>query len=160
MDPTTADLIKTIGTDALKIIAPAAIAAWVSYRTVKRQFDIERMRLHEKDRVEAHRRLLTFARHLRNEVFPLAQDKEVAFTRLMQEQYFGTLELDYVYFADSVATILEFIEDRFACLTRPELIPEIPEDDLEKFLEEDLYHRAGDLIAHVKQSMRVMELRE
>ena len=154
MDAATADLLKAIATDAIKIICPAAIAAYVSYRTVKRQFDIERIRLHEKDSVDAHRRLLKFARSLRNDTFPLAEDKRRALMDLMRQQYIGKLELDYVYFAGEATDVLDTLEERYVCMTRGVLIPEMDPVDENEFLEHKLFQLADSLAKYVKKTMK------
>lgn len=154
MDTATADLIKAVATDAIKIIAPAAIAVYVSYRTVKRQFDIERVRLHEKDKVEAHKRLLKFAREMRNETFPLAEEKPRAFLDIMRSQFFGKLELDYVYFSDEVTKLLDDLEERYVCMTRGELILEMDAKEENEFIEHQLFEVADVLAKAVKKTMR------
>ena len=155
MDTITADLIKVIVTDALKIIAPATIAAYISYRTMRRQFDIERIRLHEKDKVDAHKRLLKFARDIYKNTFPLAEDKRRAFYDIMRRQYFGKLELDYVYFSDEATMVLDALEERYDCMTRGELIPEMDKDEEESFFEDKLFQLADGLIKYVKKTMRM-----
>jgi len=154
MDTATAELIKAVVTDAIKIIAPAAIAAYVSYRTVKRQFDIERVRLHEKDKVEALKRLLKFAREMRNGTFPLAEEKRRAFLNIMRSHFFGKLELDYVYFSDEVTKLLDDLEERYICMTRGELIPEMDAKEENEFIEHKLFEVADVLTKTVKKTMR------
>jgi hypothetical protein len=154
MDAATADLLKAIATDAIKIMAPAAITAYVGYRTVKHQFDIERVRLHEKDSVDAHKRLLKFARELRNDTFPLAEDKRRGFKDLMSKCYIGQLELDYVYFSEEATQVLDILEEQYVCLTRSELISEIDPDEEKEFVERKLFVLADELAVYVKRTMK------
>ena len=154
MDTVTADLVKDIVTAALMIVAPAAITAYVSIRALKWQLEIERVRLHEKEKVDAHKRLLKFARELRNDTFPLAENKRHAFKDLMRNHYTGKLELDYVYFSDEATRVLDALEERYVCMTRPELIPEMDADEENVFVEQKLFQLGDELAKYVKQTMR------
>jgi len=146
------DFIKEIATDIIKMAAPVT-TAYLGYRISKRQFDIERIRLHEKDQVDAYKRLHMFAHNLRNSTFPLADDKRQTFINLMRSDYLGKLELDYVYFSDGVTKILENLEERFLCMTRGELIPEMDQRDEEEFVERELPRLADSLTKHVRKAM-------
>jgi len=135
MDPATIDLIKVVATDAIKILGPALIAAYVAYRASKTQFSIEKLKIHDKDRTEAYKRLLAFSRKLRNETFPLAEHKRSAFIDIMKNEYLQRLELDYVYFSEDTTTILDELESRYVCMTRGELISEMDAEEENDFVE-------------------------
>jgi hypothetical protein len=157
MDAATADLFKDV-IDAMKIIIPMVIMGcvniFITIYTVKHQFNIERFRLHEKNSVDAHSRLLKFARYLQNDTFPLAENKRNAFKDIMRTYYIGKLELDYVYFSRKVADVLDTIEEHYVCMTRGELIPEMDPDNEKEFIEHKLFQLAETLTKYVKKTMK------
>lgn len=153
MDTATIDLIKVISTDAIKILGPALIAAYVAYRASKTQFSIEKLKIHDKDRTEAYKRLLAFSRKLRNETFPLAENKRSAFVHIMENEYLERLELDYVYFSEDTTTILDEFKSRYFCMTRGELIPEMDTEEEKDFIENKLYSMAEDLAKQARKAV-------
>lgn len=154
MDPNTAELIREVATDALKILGPAIIAAIATYKSIKSQYNIEKLRLHDKDRALAHKQAFLFARRLRNRIFPMASDKVNAFKAVMRDEYFGKLDMELVYFGEDISTILDRLEEGYICLTDPDLIPEMDPDKTKKFLEEELFEMTDQLVKAVRKSMR------
>jgi hypothetical protein len=150
LDPITANLL----TDAIKILGPAIVTAVVAYRTAKTHFETERMKLFDKDRTEAYKRLLRFARKLKNQTFPLAERKRNAFEKIMKQDYFDAVELDSIYFGERPVAILDELESRYVCMTDPDLIPEMDPDDERKFLDEKLYGLAEELSKEVRAIAR------
>lgn len=155
MDPALATLLTTISTDAIKILGPAAIAAWVSYKVAKHQLEIERVRLHEKDRIAAYKRLFRFARRLENGSFPLATEKRRAFLDAMRGAELQELNADALYLDKESLEILEKLEERYLCMTDGDLAPEMRPDDEETFLEEELFSSAQRLVAQAKNATRI-----
>ena len=156
MDPVTAEVVKSVATDAIKILGPALITAWVSYRVARNQFALDRVRAHGKDRVEANRRLLLFAQRLRNRTFPLASDKKSAFLAMMDKEYFGALERDLLYLDDKSLEILDTLEAQYICMTDGDLIPEMNETEEDVFLEKTLYEHAKLLRERARAATRVL----
>lgn len=154
MEPATIELIKALGTDAIKILGPACIAAYVAYRASKNQFSIEKLKIHDKDRIEAYKRLLAFTRKLGNETFPLAEDKKTAFINVMKNEYWQRVELDYVYFSDDTTKILDEFESRYVCMTRGELIPEMDTDEEDDIFEKKLFSMTEDLAKFAKNAVK------
>lgn len=153
LEPATVELIKVIGTDAIKILGPALIAAYVAYRASKTQFSIEKLKIHDKDRIEAYKRLLAFSRKLGNETFPLAENKRAAFVHVMKNEYWQRVELDYVYFSEDTTKLLDEFESRYVCMTRGELIPEMDTEEENNFLEKKLFSMTEDLAKRAKKAV-------
>ena len=152
MDATTIDIIKAVAPYAI-IVLQVIISPYFVYRAAKLKLDIERIRLHEKDKLEAYKRLFKFAHDLRNNTFPLADGKRPAFISLMQSHYVGKLQLDFIYFPDDIAKILDTLEEHFICMTRVELVPEMDLKDEEEFVERELSKLADLLANHVKKAI-------
>ena len=106
MDTTTAELL----TDTVKILGPAIVTAVVALGVARYQLKIERVKLFDKDRTEAYRRLLRFAHKIKNHTFPLAEDKREEFIRIMEQDYLGSVEHDLIYFDEASAKILDELE--------------------------------------------------
>jgi len=120
----------------------------------KNQLRLERLRLHDKDRIEAYKRLFLFARKLANRTFPLADDKKSDFMHLMSKGYVGKLENDYLYFSSGIIKILDEMEERYICMTAPELIDEMDKDEQRSFIENSLFRLAKDLAKQVKKDIQ------
>ena len=148
-------MLTTVATDAIKILGPAIVAAWVTYKATRAQIDLERVRAHEKDRIQAYKELFSFAKKLQNRTFPLAEAKRVAFIELMRSEYLGKLDRVLVYFGEDSLHVLDALESQYVCMTDPNLIPEMSLDDEERFLETDLYQSAQKLIDHAKKATRI-----
>jgi len=103
------------------------------------------MKLFDKDRTEAYKRLLRFARRLKHQTFPLAERKRNAFEKIMKQDYFDAVELDSIYFGQRPVAILDELESNYLCMTDPDLYDVMAPDEEKKFLEEKLYCLAVEL---------------
>jgi hypothetical protein len=154
LEPATIELIKVIATDGIKILGPAIITGFVAHRTLKRQFEIEKLRIHDKDRIDAYKRLYVFARKLQNVTFPLAEGKRSDFINIMSKDYFNKMILDSIYFTTSITNILDEIEEQYICMTRGELIAELDQKEATAFLENKLFDYSKSLIKNVRKLMK------
>jgi hypothetical protein len=150
VDAATAELL----TDAVKILGPAIVTAVVAFKVARYQLEIERVKLFDKDRTEAYRRLLRFAHKLKNHTFPLAEDKRKEFKSIMEQDYFGSIEHDLIYFDDTSIKILDELDSRYVCMTHPDLIPEMDRDEEREFLEKKLFGLSEELASQVRKVMR------
>ena len=155
MEPVTAELIREVATDAIKILGPAIVTGWVMYKVARAQIDLEKVRVHEKDRMEAHKKLFSFARKLQNQMFPLAEGKRKMFIEIMRKEYFGKLDADLLYFTDKSSRILGKLESQYICMTNPDLVPEMIPDDEERFLEGEVFQNAQELIDQARGATRI-----
>lgn len=150
METATAELL----TDAIKILGPAIVTAWVAFKVARYQLEIERVKLFDKDRTEAYRKLLRFAHKLKNRTFPLAEDKRKEFIRIMEQDYVGSVEQELIYFDEASAKILDELESHYVCMSHPDLIPEMDQDEERRFLEDRLFVLSNELTSHVRKVMR------
>lgn len=133
----------------LAYVAGAALPLIKDWLNNRHQFRIERLKLHDSARVEAYKRVALFAGKISGSVFPLAEDKQSAFNRIMRKHYLGQIEQDYIYFNSRIQGILDEFEEQYVCMNRLELIPET-EAEREQFLEK----RAFDLAQSLRQEAR------
>jgi hypothetical protein len=85
----------------------------------------------------------------------LAQNKRRVFIDTMERFYKNKIELDYPYFAPQIIKILDEFNERYICMTDPDLIPEMDREDEERFLEKQLFGDAGKIENIFKKAMRV-----
>jgi len=123
--------------------------------TNRQKITLEKVKIHERNRLEAYKRLFGFAREITSTCFPLAQDKRDTFIGTMERVYKNKIELDYPYFTLQIIEILDRFNDRYICMTDPDLIPEMDREDEEKFLEKQLYDDAQKIEKLFKRTMRV-----
>ena len=126
----------------------------VAFRVARYQLEIERVKLFDKDRTEAYRRLLRFAHKLKNHTFPLAADKRREFIRIIEEDYLDSVEHELIYFDEMSAKILDELESRYVCMSYSDLIPEMDQNEEREFLENKLFVLSDELASHVRKVMR------
>lgn len=158
MEPATAELIQAVATDAIKILGPAIITGWVTYKVARAQIKLEKVRVHERDRMEANKRLFSFVRKLQNQTFPLAEEKRRSFIEIMRKEYFGKLDGDLLYFTDDSLRVLDALESQYICMTNPDLIPEMNPNDETRFLENELFQSAQQLVDQVRSATRIRDV--
>lgn len=156
VDPEVASAIEAVLTDAVKILGPALIGAVVAIRVARSHLHVERLKLHDRDRALAHKRLFAFAKRMETRTFPMAEDKVRAFSRLMEEEYLDKLQLDLIYFSDRAFKILDTFEDHFTCMTRGEL-----RDDTnwEEFIDQHVFEHARELATLARDATRDLRSR-
>ena len=86
---------------------------------------LERVRIHDKDRIEAYKELIVFIRDIQNSSFPLAENKESEFRRLMKDKYEDRILRNLPYYHKDIIERLEKMESNYLCLTNPDLIFEV-----------------------------------
>ncbi len=156
MDAETLKAMKDVATDAIKILGPASIAAIVAFRTARSQLAVEKLRLHDKDRTLAHKKLFTLAKRIENATFPMAENKDTDFREIMRNEYMEGVQMDLIYFSDEVAQILERFEEKFICMTRGELAGDT-EDGVTSFLEKQAFGDARRLGTLARAAMREVQ---
>jgi hypothetical protein len=68
MDAATVDLIKTIGTDSIKILGPAIITALVAYKVAQRQLEIKLKELEKTHEFVAREHLFMYYKERQNKL--------------------------------------------------------------------------------------------
>ena len=113
------------------------------------------LRIHDKDRTEAHKRLFAFAKRVGNETFPMAEDKQGGFRRVMASDYWEKVQLDQVYFSDRAAEILDHFEDMYTCMKRGELVDNTA-DEVEGFLDKEVFAQSQELSAYARSATHTL----
>ena len=116
---------------------------------------IEALRIHDKDRTQAHKRLFAFANRVRNETFPMAEDKERGFERVMASDYWGKLQLDQIYFSDRAAEILAHFEGMYTCMNRGELADNNA-DEVRRFFDKQVFAQSQELSTYARSATHAL----
>jgi len=82
---------------------------------------LENLRIHDRERTEAFKRLYSFAKSIGNETFPSAEDRNAGFDRAMDDLYWSRLQMDQIYFSDRAEEILDHYAEMHVCMRRHEL---------------------------------------
>ncbi|OGP68788.1 MAG: hypothetical protein A2W27_02200 [Deltaproteobacteria bacterium RBG_16_44_11] len=112
---------------------------------------IERVRIHDKDRIEAYKELIVFIRDIQNSSFPLAEDKEADFKEIMKDRYEDKILRNMPYYHKDIIEELEKMESNYLCLTNRDLISEV---DCSHFIEEELYQTANKISKEIKAAIK------
>lgn len=120
------------------------------------QIKLEKIKLHSKDSFDAHKEVFMLAHKICNNCFPLSERKRVYFIVLMKDSYINRIERNYVYFSLAITKILDHFNDMYQCIEKYEL-QEFTED-IEEFLEKDLFDEATKLADIVKKECKRYEL--
>ena|SRR5438445_8034663 len=152
MDP---EMLKTLGGvvwEVIRTLGTAIIAGFVAFWAARRQLEVEKLKIHEKDRTLAHKKLFIFAQHLEDETFPMAECKRLEFIRIMDGEYLGSLQMEAVYFSEEINKTLDQFRGMYSCTTRGELGPET-EDEVTRFLEEEVFEDARKLAVLARKAI-------
>jgi len=99
---------------------------------------VEKMRLHNKESREAHKRLFVFSQQLSNRVYPLAGGKREAFEVAMRS-YLKKHRSDSIWFSPKICKIMRELEEYYLCLTEPYLREETQEKTESYFSSGELF---------------------
>ncbi len=108
---------------------------------------LERVRIHDKDRIEAYKELIVFIRDIQNSSFPLAESKEADFRRIMKDKYEDKILRNLPYYNKHVIEGLDKMESNYLCLTNPDSIPEV---DCSSFIDKELFEIANKISKEIK----------
>jgi len=113
---------------------------------------LEKVRIHDKDRIEAYKELIVFTKDLQNSAFPAAESKEEDFKRIMKAKYESKILRNLPYYNKGIIEKLEKMEDCYTCLTRPELISDV---DCGDFIEKELFLMTNEMNKEIKMIIKL-----
>jgi len=117
----------------------------------KSKIRLEKMRLHDKECREAHKRLFVFSQKLSNRVYPLASGKQDAFVDAMRA-YLDEHRSDLLWFSPQICDNIRELEDIHLCLTEPDLREDTREDVERYFRKDKLFDTLNQLTKEVKKN--------
>lgn len=117
----------------------------------KTKLKMERIKLHDNDCLESHKKLLVFAERIRKGCFPVVAEKREVFEGIMKTSYENDIEMNRVYFSPEVNKILNKFSDIYVCMTHPDL-SDFSEDEYYDFLDNEVYDNANELCKWVMQN--------
>ncbi|MBI5558778.1 MAG: hypothetical protein HY885_14205 [Deltaproteobacteria bacterium] len=120
----------------------------------KTQIGIERLRLHERECLDAYKKLYRFITSLGNALSP-PEDPRRDFFDAMKHSYIKEVEPNMLLFTEEIRKMLRELQSQYACLGNPDLIPPMNFDDFirkraARLLEEltKAVERQTDIILH------------
>lgn len=117
----------------------------------KSRIRLERMRLHDKESREAHKRLFVFSQKLSNRVYPLASGKQEAFVDAMRN-YLDEHRSDLLWFSPQICDSIRKLEECYLCLTEPDLREDTREDVERYFRKDELFDTLNQLTQEAKRN--------
>jgi len=112
---------------------------------------LEKIRIHDKDRIEAYKELIVFTKDLQNSTFPAAEYKRVDFKRIMKAKYESKILRNLPYYSKYIIERLEKMEDYYTCLIRTELIGDV---DCNDFVEKELFEMSNEINREIKKIIK------
>ena len=116
------------------------------------QVSLEKIKLHEKDKCEAYKKLYSFAAKISSSTFPLSEHKQLRFEAIMKTDFVDVQNFIF-YYSDDITKILEEFESAYVCMTEPDLIPET-EEYVENFIESTVCDYASKLKKFAKRDFK------
>lgn len=129
----------------------ATITVLRDYLNNKSKVQLEKMRLHNKESREAHKRLFVFSQQLSNRVYPLAGGKQEAFQVAMRS-YLKKHRSDSIWFSLKICDILRELEAHYLCLTEPDLREETQEETERYFSSDELFDTLDTLTEEARKN--------
>jgi hypothetical protein len=95
----------------------------------KYQMKIERLRMHEKESLDAYKKLYGFISHAEDRLFP-PDDPRCDFIEVMKNSYAKEVKPNMLFFTHEIRDILFKFESQYEALSAPDdIYPEISFDD-------------------------------
>lgn len=117
----------------------------------KLPIQLEKVRIHDKNRIEAYKELIVFTKELQNSSFPLAENKKADFRKLMKARYEDKILRNLPYYNKYIIERLEKLENNYTCMTHPDLIPEV---DCTEFIEKELFKTVNEMNKEIKKILK------
>jgi len=117
----------------------------------KSKIRLEEMRLHDKEKRDAHKRLFVFFQKFSNKVYPLASRKQEVFIDDMRT-YLEECRSDLIWFSPQICDIIRELEGHYLCLTEPDLREDTREETERYFRNDGLFDTLNFLTQEAKKN--------
>jgi hypothetical protein len=117
---------------------------------------LERIKIHDKDKLEAYKKLFNFARGVINTYYPLANNEISDFTRMMKGQFEQEIKPHLLYYSPQILKILDEYDGMyFDAMNRSDLSEE-SDKQLQKFISEGFFESALKLRELIKKESSLL----
>lgn len=114
---------------------------------------LEKLKLHDRERIEAYKKLFVFAKRLTDYTYPAAEHKREMFEVMMKNDFRKQVEPNYIYFNEEIMEILDTFNHNYVIL-RDGLEIDFP--GMQKdFYEKELYELSKKLESLVKKKIKL-----
>ena len=146
--------------EGLFVLAGMALTAIITFvRDIigdRCKIKIEKMKMHDKDKLEAYKKLFVFARTITKVCYPLADDHLSGFMNIMKGLFENEIATYYLYYNPKILEILDKFDDMyFSSRNRGNLTIEEGEE-LDKFVNEEFFCSALRLKELVKKELSLL----
>lgn len=146
--------------EGLFVLAGMALAAIITFvRDIignRCKIKIEKIKIHDKEKLEAYKKLFVFARTITKACYPLADDHLSRFMNIMKGQFENEITTYYLYYSPKILEILDKFDDMyFSSRNRGDLTIK-DEEELDKFVNEEFFYSALRLKELVKKELSLL----
>ena len=143
-------------TGAFTVIASPGAVLIREVLSSKTQIGIERLRLHERECLDAYKKLYSFVTSLGDMLFP-PNDPRCDFIDAMEHSYVKEVKPNMLLFTEEIREMLRELQSHYACLGDPDLIPPMEFTD---FIDKRAARLLEDLLKAVqRQTDRILHKR-
>ncbi len=128
-----------MGLGILGTILGGAIGLINTYLTNRGNVRLEKLKMHERDRIEAYKNLLHFSKHI---FCDPTNDMSKDFLRVMKTDFYEKIFPNYLYYPKKIRDLLTELKNQYDCWGHPDFFDK---DDADKFLRSRLNTIANEL---------------
>lgn len=117
------------------------------------QIKLERIKIHDKDKLEAYKTLFTFARVITKTYYPLADNEISDFIRIMKGRFEQEIKPRLLYYSPQISNILDEFDEMYFCAMNRGDLTEETDQQLQKFIGEGFCESALKLKELIKKDL-------
>lgn len=95
---------------------------------------LERIKIHDKDKLEAYKNLFNFARSVTKTYHLLANNEVSDFTRIMKGRFEQEIKTNLLYYSPQILKILDEFDDMYFCAMNRSNLTEETDKQLQEFI--------------------------
>jgi hypothetical protein len=117
------------------------------------QIKLERVKIHDKDKLEAYKILFNFARDITSTYHPLANNQISDFIGIMEGRFEKAIKPHLLYYSPQISKILDEFDSMYFCATNRGDLSEESDKQLQKFISEGFFKSAIKLKELIKKEL-------
>jgi len=114
---------------------------------------LERIKIHDKDKLEAYKNLFNFSRIIIKLYYPLADNEISDFTRIIKGSFEQEIKPYLLYYNPQISKILDEFDDMYFCATNRGDLTEESDKQLQEFISKGFFESAIRLKELIKKEI-------
>jgi len=114
---------------------------------------LQRIKIHDKDKLEAYKNLFNFARIITNTYHPIADNEISDFTRIMKGRFEQEIKPHLLYYSPQISKILDEFDGMYFCATNRGDLTEESDKQLQEFISKGFCESAIKLKELIKKEL-------